>query len=51
MTETHLVNLMPHDLVVIDGGRFVLTSSGQVTRFRQTNHLGRCRQYRTSKDH
>ena len=35
MTETRLVNLMPHDLVVIDDGRFVLPPSGQVTRVDQ----------------
>jgi hypothetical protein len=33
--ETRLVNLMPHDLVVINDGRFVLPPSGQVTRVDQ----------------
>jgi hypothetical protein len=33
---THLVNLMPHDLVLIDGvHRFVLAQSGQVARVDQ----------------
>lgn len=33
---THLVNLMPHDLVLIDGvHRFVLAPSGQVARVEQ----------------
>ncbi|MGH3692481.1 MAG: hypothetical protein ACRDRX_00485 [Pseudonocardiaceae bacterium] len=32
---THLVNLMPHDLVIMNGRRFVLTSSGQVARVDQ----------------
>ncbi|MGH3902439.1 MAG: hypothetical protein ACRDTA_30125 [Pseudonocardiaceae bacterium] len=32
---THLVNLMPHDLVVMNGSRFVLTPSGQVARVDQ----------------
>lgn len=32
---THLVNLMPHDLVVMNGGCFVLAPSGQVARVDQ----------------
>jgi hypothetical protein len=32
---TQLVNLMPHDLVVINGGRYVLAPSGQVARVDQ----------------
>ncbi|PZS26361.1 MAG: hypothetical protein DLM61_18520 [Pseudonocardiales bacterium] len=33
--ETRLVNLMPHDLVVLNNGRFVLAQSGHVARMDQ----------------
>lgn len=32
---THLVNLTPHDLVIMNGTRFVQTPSGQVARVDQ----------------
>lgn len=33
--ETRLVNLTPHDLVIMDGAAFVLASSGHVARLEQ----------------
>ncbi|MGH3926685.1 MAG: hypothetical protein ACRDTT_28125 [Pseudonocardiaceae bacterium] len=33
--ETRLVNLLPHDLVVLNGASFVLASSGHVARMEQ----------------
>jgi hypothetical protein len=33
--ETRLVNLLPHDLVVINGTSFVLATSGHVARMEQ----------------
>lgn len=34
-TETRLVNLTPHDLVIMNGVRFVLATSGQIARMEQ----------------